>query len=119
MFVFYQMTLQGGKYDGLRILSRASVDAMTALHISRPLGGVISGFGLGWWVVGEPIGTVGLPLQSKGSYGHGGFLGTLGWVDPDKNLVGVFLIHQRTELASKRREVAQVFVAMASAAIVE
>ena len=119
MFVFYQMTLQGGKYDGMRILSRASVDAMTALHISIPLGGTISGLGLGWWVVGEPIGTVGLPLQSNGSYGHGGFLGTLGWVDPDKNLVGVFLIHQLSELASKRREVAQVFVAMATAAIVE
>ena len=121
MFAFYQMTLQGGSYEGGRILSRASVDAMTAPHVTVPLGGSISAFGLGWWVVQEPVGTIGLPLQSKGSFGHGGYWGTLGWVDPETDLVGVFLIHYNPIDLGPRgmhvRAYAELFATMAAAAI--
>ncbi len=121
MFAFYQMMLQGGSYDGVRILSRASVDAMTAPHVSVPPGGAISGVGLGWWVVQEPVGTVGLPLQSNSSYGHAGYWGTIGWVDPKTDLVGVFLIHYNSTAPDRRgtyvRAYREVFIAMATAGI--
>ena len=122
MFVFYQMTLQGGNYSGQRILSPASVKVMTAPHVSRTPSAATSGYGFGWWVVREPIGTAGLPLQSKGAYGHAGYWGTIGWVDPKTGLVGVFLIHYNSTASSQRgtyvRAYAEVFIAMATAAIV-
>ncbi len=121
MFAFYQMMLQDGTYNGVRFLSKASVDAMTAPHTPLPPGGPVSAFGLGWWVVDEPAGTVGLPLQSKGAYGHAGYWGTIGWVDPATDLVGVFLVHLHSTAPGRRgtvvREFAEVFVAMAAAAV--
>ncbi len=121
MFGFYQMMLRGGTYDGVRILSKASVDAMTAPHTSVAPGGSISAMGLGWWVVDEPVGTLGLPLQSKGTYGHAGYWGTIGWVDPETGLVGIFLVQYNPTVPGRRgtyvRAFAEVFIAMASAAI--
>jgi len=92
---FYQMALNGGVSNGKRILSRAGVEMMTSLHTGSidPAGHSPGmGYGLAWTVVKEPLGT--LQLQSIGSYGHGGAFGTQGWVDPKKDLVGVFLIHR-------------------------
>jgi CubicO group peptidase (beta-lactamase class C family) len=121
MFIFYQMTLQRGNYNGQRILSAASVEVMTAPHVSRPPSAATSGYGFGWWVVQEPIGTTGLPLQSNGSYGHAGYWGTIGWVDPKTGLVGVFLIQYNSNAPSQRgtyvRAYAEVFITMATAAI--
>lgn len=110
MFAFYQMMLNGGTYNGVRILSRASVEAMTKLHTGH-LG---QGYGLGWSVGREPNDVP--PLQSIGSYGHGGRLGTLGLVDPKKDLVTVFMI-QRDGLG--RYETQGIFMAMVAAAIAD
>ena len=77
-------------------------------------GRLISGYGLGFWVVDEPVGTIGLPLHFKGAYGHAGNLGTLGWVDPTRGLVGVFLI-QRSD--SGESTIYELFASMAGAAI--
>lgn len=118
MFVFYQMMLDGGITAEARVLSRASVDVMTTAHVTVPTGGPISGWGLGWWVVRETIGTFGLPLQKQGAYGHAGYWGTIGWVDPETDLVGVFLIHHRSD-EFPRRAFAEIFVTMAAAAIAD
>ncbi len=123
IFAFYQMVLSGGSDNGVRILSRASVELMTAVHTGDleaagwifPQPGV--GYGLGWRVVREPVGTLG--LQSIGSYGHGGYLGTYGWVDPKKDLVGVFLIQRMLEGRSGHGPEEKAFVAMAVAAIAD
>jgi CubicO group peptidase (beta-lactamase class C family) len=93
LFAFYQMMLNGGTLNGKRLLSRASVELMTTLHTGDidPAGhdtGV--GYGLAWAVIKDVRGT--LALQSIGTYGHGGAFGTQGWVDPEKDLIGVFLI---------------------------
>ena len=89
---FYQMMLNHGTLNGRRILSRASVDAMTEVHTGDLKAAWLPGEGEGltWEVVKDPIGTV--LLWSKGTYGHGGAFGTHGWVDPAKDLVGVFLV---------------------------
>jgi CubicO group peptidase (beta-lactamase class C family) len=111
------MMLNGGTYNAKRLLSRASVNLMTTLHTGsiEPAGHSTGmGYGLAWTVVRDPLGT--LQLQSEGSYGHGGAFGTQGWVDPQKDLVGVFLI-QRSGGGSS--DESNAFKALAAAAIVE
>lgn len=113
---FYQMMLNKGQLDGKRILSPWAVEAMTQVHSGDTRAGhnVGTGFGLTWEVTSMPIGT--LTGQSIGTFGHGGAFGTYGWVDPKKELVGVFLI--QIEGAS-RTDIRDAFIEMAVASIVD
>jgi len=112
----YQMMLNGGSYQGKRLLSRASVEAMTTLHTGELEAGHSSGmgYGLAWTVVKDPIATTN--FRSLGTYGHGGAFGTQGWIDPKKDLVGVFMI-QRS--AGGGSDESNAVMTMAGAAIVE
>ncbi len=113
---FYQMMLNRGTLDGVRILSPASVAIMTADHTSDiPNSGWLpaAGFGLTWEVTRAPLGT--LTGLTKGAFHHGGAFGTFGWIDPNRDLVGVFLIQH----AGSRAEIRDAFIGMATAAIVE
>ena len=86
---FLQALLNGGELDGTRILSRKSVELMTADHIG-PLEiqpGV--GFGLGFSVV-KDLGRRGL-LGSVGEFGWGGAYHSTYWVDPREELIVVHL----------------------------
>ncbi|MSV28216.1 MAG: class A beta-lactamase-related serine hydrolase [Bryobacterales bacterium] len=92
---FYQMMLNGGTYNGKRLLSKSTIQVMTALHtgdLKAATPGV--GYGLSWALVRDPMGSLSLPLASVGTYGHGGAFGTYGWVDPKKDLLGVFLVQR-------------------------
>jgi CubicO group peptidase (beta-lactamase class C family) len=111
---FYQMMLNGGNYNGKRILSHATVDMMTTVHTGDLQVGHSPGmgYGLAWAVVRTADGT--LPLASIGTYGHGGAFGTYGWVDSKKDLIGVFLV-QQPDVATER----SAFMAMAASAITE
>ncbi|MDX1984650.1 MAG: serine hydrolase domain-containing protein [Bryobacteraceae bacterium] len=108
MAAFYQAMLNGGK----PLLSRASVEVMTALHTGDlPLGtSTGDGYGLTWRVTRGNGGT--LAGKSIGSYGHGGAYGTQGWIDPKKDLVGVFMI-QRADGGAEESTVFQELVAAA------
>ena len=109
---FYQMMLNNGTYGGKRLISRASVEAMTAVHTGELKSGHNPGtsFGLTWEVTKDPIGEQ--TLMSIGSFGHGGAFGTHGWVDRKKDLVGVFLI----QTASDATDVKYAFMSLAGAA---
>lgn len=96
---FLQMLLNGGTLDGVRILSRTSVQLMTSDHIdpriTNPLmaseqGIGILGFtnGLGFGVRKDP-GMSGIP-GSVGEFMWAGTGGTYFWVDPKEQLVTVF-----------------------------
>jgi CubicO group peptidase (beta-lactamase class C family) len=112
---FYQMMLNGGTLDGQRILSRASVEVMTALHTGDlKTGGAGAGWGLTWSVVRDAAGT--LNMQSAGTYSHGGALGTYGWVDPKKDLVGVFMVQRASGGDTSERNT---FVELAGTAILD
>jgi CubicO group peptidase (beta-lactamase class C family) len=113
---FYQMTLNRGTYHGRRLLAQPSVEVMTALHTGDLPAGHLAGmgYGLAWAVVREPLGT--LQLQSIGTYGHGGAFGTQGWVDPKKDLIGVFMIGISSGGGADERNA---FMSMAAAAITE
>lgn len=112
---FYQMMLNRGTLGGKRLLSPSSVEIMTALHTADIQAGHNSGtgFGLTWEVTKSNAGM--LTGQSIGAFGHGGAFGTYGWIDPKKELVGVFM----TGLSGDVKPVRDAFVGMANAAVVE
>jgi CubicO group peptidase (beta-lactamase class C family) len=87
---FLQMTLNGGELDGVRILSRKSIQLMTVNHLGDLLAGEAAGtgFGLGFQVV-EDLGARGEP-GSVGEYGWGGAYHSTYWVDPAEDLVVVY-----------------------------
>ena len=85
--IFCRMLLEGGAYNGTRILSPLSVAKMTT-PASAP--GDRNVRGLGWDIDSAYSANRGelLPL---GSFGHTGFTGTGLWIDPLTNLYVVFL----------------------------
>ena len=94
---FAQMLLNGGELDGARILGRKTIELMTVDHLPD---GVPTeflspgwGFGLGFTVKNE-AGTDGMP-GSVGNFYWFGAQGTSFWVDPEKDLIGVFMIQIR------------------------
>ena len=98
---FLQMLLNGGRLGGARILSPKSVELMTVDHLGgllvRDLNDASAvfgaergvGFGLGFRVV-EDVGAHGVP-GSEGLYGWGGAYHSSYWVDPQEELVVVYL----------------------------
>ena len=94
---FAQMLLNGGELDGARILGRKTVELMTVNHLEEgmPTGFLSPGwsFGLGFTVKTE-AGLDGLP-SSVGEYNWIGIQGTSFWVDPEEDLVGVFMVQIR------------------------
>ncbi|WP_321474156.1 serine hydrolase domain-containing protein [uncultured Paludibaculum sp.] len=112
---WYQMMLNKGTLNGKKLLSPSSVEVMTRVHTGDLKAGHDPGvgFGLTWAVVKEPIGT--LTGHSIGTFDHGGAFGTYGWVDPTKELVGVFLVQE----ADDAKPVRDAFINMANAAVLE
>jgi len=100
---FCQMFLNGGTLDGVRLVSRKTVELMTANHltpginfspITYPVFGATSptpengqGFGLGFCVRTD-AGLNSLP-GSVGDYFWAGALGTYFWIDPKEKLFAV------------------------------
>jgi len=100
---FSQMMLNGGELDGVRILSPKTVDLMTTNHIGDlglGYGRKGIGFGLDFAVVLNP-GELG-EVSSAGEYNWGGAAGTRFWIDPQEQLIGLFMVQSiphRTRLA--------------------
>ncbi len=92
---FLQMLLDGGSFDGERLLSRKTIEFMTSDHLGAiPVDGDLLspgyGFGLGFAVriaagIAPTAGTV-------GQYHWGGLAGTTFWVDPREQLFAILLI---------------------------
>ncbi len=105
---FLQMLLNKGTLDGVQLLSRKTVEYMTADHLG-PLAGRSDpgyipgpgyGFGLGFAVrqqdgVSAWQGTI-------GDYWWAGYGGTYFWVDPQEEMVVVFMMQAITERAHYR-----------------
>ncbi|MDA0349130.1 MAG: serine hydrolase [Verrucomicrobia bacterium] len=91
-FRFCQMMLNGGELDGVRILSRKTVEMMTISHTGDLpiwLTGPGYGFGLGFAIVTD-MGPAATP-RSEGSYFWSGAHGTIFWVDPKEELIGIIM----------------------------
>ena len=102
---FAQMLLNGGVLDGTRILSRPTVELMTSDHLVEihDRGHLESyGFGLGF-MVSPGRGRSG-SILSAGSFGWGGMAHTTFWVDPQEELIGIFLVQILPESPLPYRE---------------
>ncbi|MCR9184165.1 MAG: beta-lactamase family protein [Halieaceae bacterium] len=101
-FRFCQMLLQGGTLDGVRILGSRTLEYMTANHLPGDVDleqyamGSFSeteyegvGFGLGFANKIDPVKNGN--LASLGSFFWGGLASTLFWVDPEEELVVIFM----------------------------
>jgi CubicO group peptidase (beta-lactamase class C family) len=93
---FLQMMLNGGEFNGHRVLSPKTVELMTVNHLREiPFGMPGTGFGLGFYVT-EDLGDRGLP-GSIGEFGWGGAYHSTYWVDPVERLVVVYFTQLNPE----------------------
>jgi len=83
--VYAQMMLNGGQIDGVRILKQETVAAMTRPY--QVSGGVR---GLAWDIQTGYSSNRGRSFSSR-AFGHGGFTGTVIWMDPELELLVIFL----------------------------
>lgn len=84
--IFLQMLLNGGEYNGKRLLSHNSVRMMTMNQIGDLSRGP-NKFGLGFGITTEK-GSAVLPTQ-EGTFEWGGMFNTTYWVDPKEKLIGL------------------------------
>jgi CubicO group peptidase (beta-lactamase class C family) len=90
--VFAQMMLNGGEYNGVRIVA----DSTIALFTRRAAGTRALG-----WDTADGDGGSGSYLSGS-SYGHTGYTGTSLWIDPDREMF-VVLLTNRVHAARARR----------------
>jgi CubicO group peptidase (beta-lactamase class C family) len=94
---FTLMLRGGGALDGVRLLSRKTVEYMTMNHLPPALVPIHfpegprrgMGFGLGFGVVLDPA--VNRVLRSVGEYHWGGAASTRFWIDPAEDLICVMM----------------------------
>jgi CubicO group peptidase (beta-lactamase class C family) len=84
---FCQMMLNGGQLNGVRILSRKSVELMSHDHVQGKR--AEGGFGLGFGVTSEPRFLT--ELGSLGTYDWAGFYFTRFIIDPKEDLIVIFM----------------------------
>jgi CubicO group peptidase (beta-lactamase class C family) len=97
---FAQMLVNSGELDGVRLLSRKTVDLMDSNHLPEGVergaagGGTArgEGYGLGVRVVTNPAQAGN--LTSRGTFGWSGAAGTHFFVDRSEDLVAVFMIQK-------------------------
>jgi len=90
--IFAQMMLNGGSFNGVRILS----DTTVALFTHRAAGTRALG-----WDTADGDGGSGKFLDSR-AYGHTGYTGTSIWIDPERQMF-VLLLTNRVHAARARR----------------
>jgi CubicO group peptidase (beta-lactamase class C family) len=113
---FNLMMQNKGILDGSRVLSGAAVTLMTTSHTGDLKAGWAPGVGhgYGYEVVRNADGM--FRYNSIGSYVKGGAFRTYEWVDPEKDLVGVFMM-QLTNGGGDTADEINSFMAVSAAAI--
>ena len=125
---FCQMLLGGGRFQGARYLSEASMKLMSTPQTPEtlPTGffqndtygrrGLNYGWALGTCVLKAPHD--GVPaMLSPGTFGHGGAWGTQAWVDPVKGVAYVLMVQRSNFPNSDASEVRRVFQQAAAKAL--
>ncbi|MEH2536577.1 MULTISPECIES: serine hydrolase domain-containing protein [unclassified Bradyrhizobium] len=121
---FGQMLLNGGELDGVRVLGRSTIKLMTSDHlgtrVAAPLqpGELLLGtpgytFGLGF-AVRQGDGVAGVP-GSAGEFMWAGYAGTFFWVDPQEEIVGVYMTQAPSPIRAYYRKMFKALVYQALA----
>ncbi len=97
--IFCQMILNGGTYNGVRILSPMTIATMTRPHAVAENG---AARGLGWDIATTFSANKG-DLFPLGSFGHTGFTGTSIWLDPSSDAFGFLRRLSQQSSASGRQ----------------
>lgn len=84
LLILLQMIAQNGSYNGVSYLKRETIDYFNEQYFPG------NRRGLGWDKKGENVSNAALNASHR-SFGHTGFTGTMVWVDPDFELVFIFL----------------------------
>jgi uncharacterized protein YbbC (DUF1343 family)/CubicO group peptidase (beta-lactamase class C family) len=118
--IYCQMILNGGQYNGVRILSPMSVATMTRPRVVTEEG---AARGLGWDIA-TTFSTNRGDLFPPGSFGHTGFTGTSLWLDPASETFTVFLSNRvhpdgKGDVGSLRGRVASIVAASITDSTVE
>ena len=106
--IFEQMLLNGGEYNGVRILGPKTIDMMRVNQIgdlgagSLYLQGFTDKFGLGFEVISPP-GSAIVPINN-GAFGWGGAFGSLFWIDPTEDLIVHFVIQKNGQYSDIRNK---------------
>ncbi|MBE3584438.1 MAG: beta-lactamase family protein [Limnochordaceae bacterium] len=87
---FCRLYLQGGRLDGVQLLSPAVIEAATRSYTD----GKEEDRGLGWLIRGDGVYSSAGDLMSPRAYGHTGFTGTSIWIDPTRDLYCVLLTNR-------------------------
>lgn len=112
---FCQMLLNGGEFAGERVLGPRTVALLAENHLEQGTSYRLGlGFGLGVAVVTDRAKTN--SPYSVGSYYWGGSQGTLFWIDPAEELVGILMVQARPRDELKLRER---FAALVYSAIID
>ena len=85
---FLQLFLNKGEYNGVRLLSRKTVELMLTNHVQLPID---YPFGLGFGLETEKNDYQ--SIYSSGSFSWGGAFSTQYWADPKENLVGLIYLN--------------------------
>lgn len=87
---FLQMYLNGGELNGVRILSRTTIQSMMGNQTGNLFGGENSYYGLGFGVLtqkGQDAGGQG----SAGTFDWGGYFNTQYFADPKEKIIGILM----------------------------
>ena len=119
---FAQMLANGGQLDGVRVLSRTSVQLMTSDHLGARISAPLSpgelllgtpGYTMGlMFAVRQGNGIAGVP-GSAGEFMWAGYAGTYFWVDPKEELAVVYMTQAPSPIRAYYRRLLKQLVAQA------
>lgn len=112
---FLQMYLNGGELNGVRILSRTTIQSMMGNQTRDLWGGDEKHYGLAFGVV-TPEGQAHGGIGSAGTFDWAGYFNTQYFADPEENLIGILM--KQTQGPSED-QTAWKFRQMAGASIVD
>jgi CubicO group peptidase (beta-lactamase class C family) len=88
--IFLQMYLNGGEYNGVRLLSRTTVRSIMGNQTRNLWGGDEKHYGLAFGVV-TPEGQEKGGIGSTGTFDWGGYFNTQYFADPQENVIGIIM----------------------------
>ncbi len=100
LFRLYQMMLDSGRFDGQQYISPETFNTFNSRHFATQGNRRALGFDKPF-ISGRSTHIA--PMASQSSFGHTGFTGIMTWVDPQYNLVYIFLSNRVYPSASPNK----------------